>query len=125
MIGAIGFHKVPKGTTRGVFGVDKQGKVLLRQAGGPDATVNAMQKLLAADPTEETPRDGPEETTSRARMEIVVNDFSIVSQNHELFAMALCETRISQWYLIVLCIDERIDSWNTGSRITSCMTIST
>lgn len=54
LIGAIGFQKVPKGTTRGVFGVDKQGNVLLRQAGGPDATVNAVQELLAADPTEET-----------------------------------------------------------------------
>lgn len=47
--------------------MDKQGKVLLRQAGGPDATVNAVQELLAAYPTEETPRDFPEETTSQSK----------------------------------------------------------
>ncbi|KAJ5238671.1 hypothetical protein N7468_003290, partial [Penicillium chermesinum] len=34
LIGAIGFKKAPKGTTRGVFAVDKKGKVLLREAGG-------------------------------------------------------------------------------------------
>lgn len=47
LIGAIGFKKAPKGTTRGVFAVDKKGKVLLREAGGPDATVDAVQKLVA------------------------------------------------------------------------------
>ena len=47
LIGAIGFKKAPKGTTRGVFAVDKKGKVLLCQAGGPDATVDAVQKLVA------------------------------------------------------------------------------
>lgn len=46
LISAIGFKKVPKGTIRGAFSVDKQGKVLLRQAGGPDATVDAVQKLV-------------------------------------------------------------------------------
>jgi peroxiredoxin Q/BCP len=50
LIGAIGFKKAPKGTTRGVFAVDKKGKVLLREAGGPDATVDAVQKLVAQDP---------------------------------------------------------------------------
>jgi peroxiredoxin Q/BCP len=30
-----------------VFAVDKKGKVLLREAGGPDATVDAVQKLVA------------------------------------------------------------------------------
>lgn len=46
LIGAIGLKKSPKGTTRGVFAVDKKGKVLLREAGGPDATVDAVQKLV-------------------------------------------------------------------------------
>jgi peroxiredoxin Q/BCP len=46
LIGAIGLKKIPKGTTRGVFAVDKKGKVLLREAGGPDATVDAVQKLV-------------------------------------------------------------------------------
>lgn len=46
LIGAIGFKKSPKGTTRGVFAIDKKGKVLLREAGGPDATVDAVLKLV-------------------------------------------------------------------------------
>lgn len=48
LIAAIGFKKSPKGTTRGVFAVDKKGKVLLREAGGPDATVDAVQKIVAS-----------------------------------------------------------------------------
>lgn len=47
LIGAIGFKKAPKGTTRGVFAVDKAGKVLLAEAGGPAATVEAVQQLVA------------------------------------------------------------------------------
>ncbi|ODM22196.1 hypothetical protein SI65_03042 [Aspergillus cristatus] len=54
LISAIGFKKVPKGTIRGVFSVDKQGKVLLRQAGGPDATVDAVQKLVQVEGTPKT-----------------------------------------------------------------------
>ncbi|KAJ5150557.1 uncharacterized protein N7500_010746, partial [Penicillium coprophilum] len=51
LIAAIGFKKSPKGTTRGVFAVDKKGKVLLREAGGPDATVDAVQKIVANAPS--------------------------------------------------------------------------
>ncbi|KAJ5787416.1 hypothetical protein N7457_002406, partial [Penicillium paradoxum] len=50
LIGAIGFKKSPKGTVRGVFAVNKQGKVLLREAGGPDATVDAVQRIVANAP---------------------------------------------------------------------------
>ncbi|KAL3473740.1 thioredoxin-like protein [Aspergillus californicus] len=46
MISAIGFKKLPRGTTRGVFVVDKAGKVLILQAGGPDATVEAVRQLV-------------------------------------------------------------------------------
>ncbi|KAJ5570376.1 uncharacterized protein N7459_009806 [Penicillium hispanicum] len=53
LIAAIGFKKVPKGTTRGVFALDKKGKVLLRETGGPDATVDAVQKLVAEAPSKE------------------------------------------------------------------------
>ena len=52
LIAAIGFKKAPKGTTRGIFSVDKEGKVLIRQAGGPDATVEAVQELVSAEPNE-------------------------------------------------------------------------
>ncbi|KAH9900149.1 thioredoxin-like protein [Xylariomycetidae sp. FL2044] len=47
LIDAIGLKKAPKGTTRGVFAVDKSGKVLLAEAGGPAATVDAVKKLVA------------------------------------------------------------------------------
>ncbi|KAK0720889.1 thioredoxin-like protein [Lasiosphaeris hirsuta] len=47
LIGAIGLKKAPKGTTRGVFVVDKAGKVLAAEAGGPEATVSVVKKLVA------------------------------------------------------------------------------
>ncbi|OTB09125.1 hypothetical protein M426DRAFT_7147 [Hypoxylon sp. CI-4A] len=47
LIEAIGLKKTPKGTTRGVFAVDKTGKVLLAEPGGPAATVDAVKKLVA------------------------------------------------------------------------------
>jgi peroxiredoxin Q/BCP len=45
LIGAIGFKKVT-GTTRGVFAVDKSGKVLAAEPGGPAATVQVIKKLV-------------------------------------------------------------------------------
>ena len=38
--------KAPKGTTRGVFVVDKQGKVLASEPGSPTATVEVVRKLV-------------------------------------------------------------------------------
>ena len=38
--------KAPSGTIRGVFVVDKFGKVLVADAGGPAATVAAVKKLV-------------------------------------------------------------------------------
>lgn len=46
LIGAIGLKKHPKGTQRGVFAVDKKGKVLVAEAGGPAATVERIKKLV-------------------------------------------------------------------------------
>ncbi len=46
LISAIGLKRVPRGTIRGVFAVDKGGKVLLLERGGPAATVNAVRKLV-------------------------------------------------------------------------------
>ncbi|RWA04289.1 hypothetical protein EKO27_g10810 [Xylaria grammica] len=48
LIGAIGLKKTPKGTTRGVFAVDKTGKILLAEPGSPAGTVEAVKKLVAA-----------------------------------------------------------------------------
>ncbi|KAL4947242.1 thioredoxin-like protein [Aspergillus filifer] len=52
LIGAIGFKKVPRGTIRGVFVVDKAGKVLILQPGGPDATVEVVRQLVLSTPDE-------------------------------------------------------------------------
>ncbi|KAF3021454.1 hypothetical protein E8E14_008429 [Neopestalotiopsis sp. 37M] len=72
LIGAIGLKKAPSGTQRGVFAIDKSGKVLLSEPGGPAATVNAVKALVessagietkdepvAREPTVE--KDAPEE----------------------------------------------------------------
>ena len=39
---------MPKGTTRGVFVVDKTGKVLAAEGGSPDGTVAVVKKLVEA-----------------------------------------------------------------------------
>ena len=41
--------KAAKGTTRGVFVVDKSGKVLAAEGGGPAATVEVVRKLVGGD----------------------------------------------------------------------------
>lgn len=46
LIAAIGLRKTPRGTQRGVFVVDKQGKVLAAQAKGPAGTVDVVKKLI-------------------------------------------------------------------------------
>lgn len=54
LINAIGL-KSAKGTTRGIFIIDKSGKVLAAEPGSPDATIKVAQKILASDssaPTE-------------------------------------------------------------------------
>jgi peroxiredoxin Q/BCP len=47
LISAIGLKKLPSGTTRGVFVVDKSGKVLAAEPGGPAHTVEVVKKLVA------------------------------------------------------------------------------
>lgn len=47
LIDVIGLRKTPSGTTRGVFVVDKAGKVLAAEAGSPDGTLAVVQKLVA------------------------------------------------------------------------------
>lgn len=46
LIQAIGFKKAPKGTQRGVFVVNKEGKVLAVEAGGPAATVEVVKGVV-------------------------------------------------------------------------------
>jgi peroxiredoxin Q/BCP len=62
LIGAIGLKKSPKGTTRGVFVVDKEGRVLAAEAGGPAATVEVVRKLVGEKggevPSKESVKEG-------------------------------------------------------------------
>lgn len=46
LIAAIGLKKAPKGTTRGVFVVTKDGEVLASEAGGPAATVEVVKAVV-------------------------------------------------------------------------------
>lgn len=46
LISAIGLSKAPASTQRGVFVVDKAGKVLVAEPGGPAATLAAVKKLI-------------------------------------------------------------------------------
>ncbi|KAL7955732.1 thioredoxin-like protein [Trichoderma compactum] len=46
LVDAIGLKKQPKGTQRGVFVVNKEGKVLVAEAGGPAATVDRVKALV-------------------------------------------------------------------------------
>lgn len=57
LISAIGMKKAPASTTRGVFVVDKSGKVLAAEPGGPAATVEVVKKLVGggAAPVAEAP----------------------------------------------------------------------
>ena len=43
--------KAPKGTTRGVFVVDKAGKVLAAEAGSPDGTVAVVKRIVESGAT--------------------------------------------------------------------------
>jgi peroxiredoxin Q/BCP len=47
LISAIGMKKAPSGTTRGVFVIDKAGKVLAAQPGSPGGTLDVVKKLLS------------------------------------------------------------------------------
>ncbi|KAK4174920.1 peroxiredoxin DOT5 [Triangularia setosa] len=58
LIGAIGLKKAPKGTTRGVFVVDKSSKVLAAQAGSPEGTVKVVREIVEGLGKEEGEENG-------------------------------------------------------------------
>jgi peroxiredoxin Q/BCP len=64
LISAIGLKKASKGTTRGVFVIDKSGKVVASQPGGPAATVEVVRKLVGD--AEGVPTAGDVEDTEAA-----------------------------------------------------------
>lgn len=61
LISAIGL-KGTKGTTRGVFVIDKSGKVLAAESGSPDGTLQVVRKLVgtSSKPTEEAKEEDAE-----------------------------------------------------------------
>jgi peroxiredoxin Q/BCP len=70
LISAIGLKKAPSGTTRGVFVVDKSGKVLAAEPGSPAGTVEVVKKLVggsaiaAAAPIPEPAAEAPKTGTA-------------------------------------------------------------
>ncbi|MCJ1308459.1 hypothetical protein MMC25_002112 [Agyrium rufum] len=58
LISAIGMKKAPKSTTRGVFIVNKAGKVLAMEPGGPAATVKVVEDLIAKEGEPEVEKAG-------------------------------------------------------------------
>ena len=86
LIGAIGFKKAPKGTTRGVFVIDKQAKVLGAEAGGPAATVEVVRKLLTGKGTQvpdTDPSAAHEEAAEGSNIEKAVENGGLNAQNVE------------------------------------------
>ncbi|KAI1662658.1 AhpC-TSA-domain-containing protein [Daldinia decipiens] len=69
LIEALGFKKAPKGVTRGVFVVDKSGKVLIAEPGGPAATVEAVKKLVAENEEADVKESADEEPAEKAAEE--------------------------------------------------------
>lgn len=72
LIGAIGLKKAPKGTTRGVFVVDKAGKVLAAQAGSPEGTVKVVREIVEGLNGEEKGENGEEKKGENGEEEEVV-----------------------------------------------------
>ncbi|KAF5869465.1 putative merozoite capping protein-1 protein [Botrytis fragariae] len=81
LISAIGL-KNAKGTTRGVFVIDKSGKVLAAQAGSPKGTLELVEKLIGAEKEEtekeeaavegekETEKENENETAEETKEEV-------------------------------------------------------
>jgi thioredoxin-dependent peroxiredoxin len=80
LISAIGLKKALSGTTRGVFVVDKSGKVLAAEPGSPAGTVEVVKKLVgggaaaSASATEEPVNGATKEDVARANTAAEVAD---------------------------------------------------
>jgi len=70
LIAAIGLKKAPKGTTRGVFVVDKSGKVLASEPGGPAPTVEVVKKLVASSSAGDGKAEAEEKKTADTAAEV-------------------------------------------------------
>ncbi|KFY47001.1 hypothetical protein V495_02134 [Pseudogymnoascus sp. VKM F-4514 (FW-929)] len=72
LIEAIGLKKSPSGTQRGLFIVDKEGKVLAAEPGSPAGTFDAATKLLGAN--SEAAKEEKEEDVKEPEAAAVVAD---------------------------------------------------
>lgn len=70
LIAAIGLKKAPSGTTRGVFVVDKSGKVLASEPGGPAPTVEVVKKLVASSGAGEKKAENTDKETADTAAEV-------------------------------------------------------
>jgi len=80
LISAIGLKKAPSGTTRGVFVVDKEGKVLAAEPGGPGATVAVVRKLIG-ETGEAAASEKAGDGTEESRVEKEVQEGKPVPEN--------------------------------------------
>lgn len=69
LISAIGLNKAPSSTQRGVFVVDKKGKVLLAQPGSPAGTVDAVKELVEAGVENDKAEEDKEEEKTNGKAE--------------------------------------------------------
>ena len=81
LIGAIGLKKAA-GTTRGVFVVDKEGKVLAAEAGSPKGTVEVVRKLVggASSTAEADISEKQNEPTEESKGERAIEDGAPVTE---------------------------------------------
>ena len=80
--------KAPKGTTRGVFVVDKEGKVLAAEAGGPAATVEVVRKLVGVSDAGAGPSEGMGDMAEGSKVEKEIEEGKMDAQEAEQSATA-------------------------------------
>ena len=74
LISAIGLKKAPSGTTRGVFVIDKSGRVLAAEPGSPDGTVAAVKKIIGEQGGEKSTTEEKKENKAKADVAADVAD---------------------------------------------------
>lgn len=81
--------KAPKGTTRGIFVVDKEGKVLAAESGGPAATVEVVRKLVReGGPVEATASEDVEAMAEGSKVEDKIESGKVHAEEVEPSAAA-------------------------------------
>lgn len=74
LITPLGFAKHPRGTKRGVFVVAKSGRVLANEPGGPQATVDAVRRVVEEMRKGEPPTDTAAKKKKAAAVPVEVTE---------------------------------------------------